>query len=190
MALQDTPVGSYVRKELEWRPDFRRDIVISEGASAGQLLPSFDSKGSALSPYASLTPYTSSLPPSLASQNALQRGRVVGPVKLFAKLIDFWDLSLVDAIPLLGLDDGDIASVRSILSGASTLRGRDVKERLGLLFEIRAGLGALFNDRDAENRWLREKSPSLRESPLELLRQGSFRDLLAIHQSVSRMTGI
>lgn len=133
--------------------------------------------------------YVAPQAPTDGFQNAFARGRLVGPVKLFAKIIEYWNLSRDDVIPLLGLDDGDVHTARSILSGEATLRGRDVKERLGLLFEIRAGLGALFNDRATENRWLRDISPSLKAAPLDLLRKGSFRDLVAIQQSVSRMTG-
>lgn len=183
MALQNTPEGGYTAGEpVRFQP--RIGAIAPESLRQGDFSRSSDDKV-----LHGASSYVAPQTQTKALQNVFARGRLVGPVKLFAKIIEFWDLSIDDVIPLLGLEDGDFSTARSILSGEATLRGRDVKERLGLLFEIRASLGALFNDRDTENRWLRDVSPSLRAAPLYLLRKGSFRDLVAIQQSVSRMTG-
>ena len=116
------------------------------------------------------------------------RGRLTGPVKFFAKLLEVWGLDNNDGAKLLGYED--VRFVRDLLSGASSLRTKDVKDRVRYLFEIDAALGQLFRDEAVERNWLREPRPELDGySPLDILLEGSMEKLLLVKQYVERISG-
>ncbi len=116
------------------------------------------------------------------------RGRLTGPVEFFAKLLEVWGLDNNDGAKLLGYED--VRFVRDLLSGASSLRTKDVKDRVRYLFEIDAALGQLFRDEAVERDWLREPRPELDGySPLDILLEGSMEKLLLVKQYVERISG-
>ena len=118
-------------------------------------------------------------------------GRLTGPIQFVRKLMDYWHLSMPDAIVILGYDSDDIEHVSAVLEGRERFRGRDVKDRIAHLFCIRRVLWSLFRDLDVENDWLREQHHRLSEkSPLSLLLEGSMEALLLVREYVDSAAGM
>lgn len=118
-------------------------------------------------------------------------GRLTGPVRFFAKLLDLWKLNAESGWALLGYDESEKHLVSDLLAGATSLRGRDAKDRIATLFRIQAILKGLFRNIDAENEWLRAPQSALGErSPMELLLNGSMEKMLTVRQLVERMAGL
>lgn len=117
--------------------------------------------------------------------------RLSGPIQFFLKLIELWRLEEEDACKLLGYELMEIKYVEDVLSGVSSLLGRDPKDRIANLFVIRKRLDGLFKDIDVENEWLREKHADLNNnSPLELLLSGSMENILLIKEFVEHVSGL
>lgn len=117
-------------------------------------------------------------------------GRQTGPVTFVVRLLEDWRLQDVDACKLLGFEQADAPHVRSILAGHLSLRGRDIKDRVSLLLEIRASLHSLFRNLETENEWLRESQDALDgRSPLHVLLEGSMLSMLAVKDLVDFMSG-
>ena len=116
--------------------------------------------------------------------------RVSGPIQFVLKLLENWHLSRDDAVLLLGFDQEDNGFVQAVLTGAADLHGRDVRDRIAYLFQIRKTLSALFRDLDVENEWLREPHTLLDgQEPLTLLLGGSMEDLLLVKEYVDVAAG-
>lgn len=125
--------------------------------------------------------------PQPAISRELQ-GQLTGPVKFFAKLLEVWGLDENDGARLLGSEY--VSHVRDLLSGVSSLRTRDAKDRVRYLLEIRATLDQLFRDPTVEQDWLREPRPELGgDSPMALLLEGSMENMLLVKQFVERISG-
>lgn len=117
--------------------------------------------------------------------------RLSGPIQFFLKLIELWRLEEEEACKLLGYELTEIQYVEDVLSGVSSLFGRDPKDRIANLFVIRKRLDGLFKDIDVENEWLREKHTDLNNnSPLELLLSGSMENILLIKEFVEHVSGL
>jgi hypothetical protein len=116
-------------------------------------------------------------------------GRKTGPVLFVEKLLSAWKLSLEQGASLLGFDDA--RSLSHLLAGLTTLKGRDAKDRVRHLFEIREALFKLFGgDESAERYWLREPASLLgNKAPLDLLVDGSMENLLRTKQYVEYVAG-
>ena len=128
---------------------------------------------------------------SAQEQPRFPRGRITGPVKFIAKLLDAWHLDTADACALLGYEVQDRQHVEDILAGSITLRGRDAKDRITTLFRIHSLLDELFRSIDVENEWLREPREALRrQRPIDLLRDGSMEKLLTLRQFIERGAGL
>ena len=116
--------------------------------------------------------------------------RVSGPVQFVLKLLENWHLSRDDAVLLLGFNQEDNGFVRALLTGSADLHGRDIRDRIAHLFQIRKTLSALFRDLDVENEWLREPHTLLDgQEPLKLLLGGSMEDLLLVKEYVDAAAG-
>ena len=116
--------------------------------------------------------------------------RISGPVQFVLKLLENWHLSKDDAVLLLGFDQEDNGFVRAVLAGSADLHGRDIRDRIAHLFQIRKTLSALFRDLDVENEWLREPHTLLDgQEPLKLLLGGSMEDLLLVKEYVDAAAG-
>ncbi len=116
--------------------------------------------------------------------------RLTGPVQFFKNLLATWKLNSTDATILLGMDPDNQSFVRDLLAGLATLSGRDVKDRIVYLYQIRKTLSALFRNEDVENQWLREPHSTLGErSPMELMLDGSMENLLLVKEYVEAAAG-
>jgi len=113
-----------------------------------------------------------------------------GPIKLVRSILTTWKLQPKDALPLLGYEATQWPHVRDLLNGYGTLSGRDVKDRIACLFEVRRNLSGLFKDKEVENDWLRETHSILNDQkPLELLLEGSIENLLLVKDYVELAAG-
>ena len=118
--------------------------------------------------------------------------KVAGPVQFFSKLLEAWNLNdLQSACMLLGYEKSGESDVRDILAGQARLETRDEKDRIAELFVIRKTLLGVFCDRKVENQWLREPQEILGgASPLDLLLEGSWPNLLRVRQLTELMAGL
>ena len=115
---------------------------------------------------------------------------LTGPVLFVTKLVDAWKLDRTSAAPLLGFESTDYTYINHLLDGHVALRGRDVKDRIVHLFEIRRTLSALFQDLEVENAWLRESQPMLDDrTPIDLMLEGSIENLLLVKEYVLAAAG-
>ena len=118
------------------------------------------------------------------------RGRLTGPIQFFGNLLETWKLNRDDAVPLLGFEKTDRPYVEDLLNGHAVLLGRDAKDRIAYLFEIRRTLAALFLDEDVENAWLREAHTMLNDQvPMELLLEGTMENILLVRDFVDVAAG-
>ena len=118
------------------------------------------------------------------------RGRITGPVQFVNQLLATWDLEPESACILLGFERSQFTYVNNVLQGYGTLTGRDAKDRIVHLIQIRKLLSALFRDEAVENEWLREPHDTLNgKAPMDLLREGSMENLLLVREYVEMVTG-
>ena len=121
---------------------------------------------------------------------AHQPDHIVGPVKFILKLLATWNLESRDAVWLLGFEEADEAYVDDIMSGRTPVMGRDIKDRIACLFEIRRALSTWLRDDIEENEWLRERHHLLDDqSPMDLLREGSMENLFLVKEYTGMATG-
>lgn len=117
--------------------------------------------------------------------------RITGPVKFLRKLLATWKLRNQDAVALLGFDETDADRARDLLAGRADLKGRDVRDRIVCLFQIRKTLHSLLQDDTAENEWLRQPHVGLdQKSPMDLLLEGSMENLLLVKDYVEAIAGL
>ena len=127
---------------------------------------------------------------TLGAERSPYQGRITGPVKFINQLLAAWKLTADSACILLGFEPSDSTYVHDVLRGYATLRGRDAKDRIAHLFQIRTSLSALFQDEVVENEWLRESQRALNgKTPMELLREGSMENLLLVKEYVEFVAG-
>lgn len=113
------------------------------------------------------------------------RGRITGPVKFVNQLLATWHLEPEEACILLGFEPSRLTYVNDVLQGYETLTGRDTKDRIVHLIQIRTSLSALFRDETVENEWLREPHDTLNgRKPMDLLLEGSMENLLLVKEYV------
>ena len=118
------------------------------------------------------------------------RGRITGPIRFVNQLLATWQLEAEKACILLGLEPSRLPYVNAVLQGYETLTGRDAKDRIAHLFQIRKLLSALFRDEAVENEWLREPQDILKgKVPMDLFLEGSMENLLLVREYVERVTG-
>ena len=116
--------------------------------------------------------------------------RLSGPIQFVLKLLESWQLDRDEAVLLLGFDETDKDLVRAVFEGREPLHGRDVRDRIAHLFQIRKTLSALFRDLAVENDWLREPHELLDgRRPLKLLLGGSMENLLLVREYVDAAAG-
>ena len=125
-----------------------------------------------------------------AAETSPYRGRITGPVKFINQLLATWQLPADSTCILLGFEPSDSAYIHNVLQGYATLRGRDAKDRIAHLLQIRMSLSALFRDEAVENEWLREPQDILNgKTPMELLLEGSMENLLLVKEYVELVAG-
>ena len=112
--------------------------------------------------------------------------RSSGPVQFILKLLLTWKLETEQADVLLGLEDRNRAF--RILNGSEPLVGRDIKDRIGHLYQVRRTLWSLFQDEIVENEWLREPHSLIHNmTPMDLLLEGSMESLLILREYVESL---
>jgi hypothetical protein len=120
----------------------------------------------------------------------IERGRTPGPISLFGKILAEWNLGSQEAARLLGFEDNETKLAEDVLSGITTLRGKDAKERLRNILRIKVKLDALFENPEAQNKWLHRPAPLLEgKVPFDLLLDGSFENILRVRELVDHITG-
>ena len=118
------------------------------------------------------------------------RGRITGPVKFVNQLLATWNLEPQSACTLLGFEPSQFSYVHGVLQGHETLTGRDARDRIVHLFQIRKLLSALFQNETVENEWLREPHDTLNgKKPMDLLLEGSMENLLLVREYVELVAG-
>lgn len=119
------------------------------------------------------------------AKTSTYRSRTTGPVQFVNKLLDTWHLGPKSACILLGFEPSRFSYVNDVLQGCETLTGRDAKDRIVHLIQIRTSLSALFRDETVENEWLREPHDTLNgKKPMDLLLEGSMENLLLVKEYV------
>lgn len=117
--------------------------------------------------------------------------RISGPVQFLCKLQSMWQLERSQLAIMLGLDPSNDNQIRDLLRGISAFKGRDLNDRFVYLFEIRMFLDGLLEDLQAENEWLREPHSMLENrSPMDLLLEGSMRNLIVVSEYVQMACGL
>lgn len=125
-----------------------------------------------------------------SAEESPHHGRITGPVRFINRLLDVWRLEPEYACALLGFERSESAYVTHVLRGHATLQGRDAKDRIAHLFQIRRLLWALFRDETVENEWLREPRAVLKDkTPMDLLMEGSMENLLLVREVVELTAG-
>lgn len=108
------------------------------------------------------------------------------PALFIKTLFETWRVTPYAAV-LLGLDERAAAE---LLAGTAP-DGRDLKDRIVCLYQIRKNLWALFQDNEVENEWLREPHAALDgRSPLDLLCEGSMENMLLVREYVDMTAGL
>lgn len=115
---------------------------------------------------------------------------LTGPIQLLNKILETWRLGEADAISLLGLEPSGRGYAADLLAGRTALRGRDAKDRLAHLIQIRMMLSEWLRDEAVENAWLREpQDPLDGKAPMQLFLEGSMENLLLVKEYVEAATG-
>ena len=123
---------------------------------------------------------------SPASAEIPDSSALEAPVLFIKTLFETWRVT-EDAATLLGLDE---RAAKDLFAGAP-LNGRDLKDRIVCLYQIRKNLWSLLRDIEDENEWLREPHDILAgRSPLGLLREGSMENLLLVKEYVDMVAGL
>lgn len=118
--------------------------------------------------------------PHRAASAAKQVDR--GSVKFLAGLVRIWGITNQEVGCLLGLEETETFRLFGILSGATPIVGRDLKDRIAALLDIRSVLASRYDgDVEAERDWLRRQVADLEgKSPLETIDEGSIESLLLV----------
>lgn len=109
-------------------------------------------------------------------------------VELAKALKRAWNLSDRELALVLGIKQATSRSLYDVVGEAD--QPGDRRERLNLLFDVRARLSALFDNLNVERQWLRAGNPALGDrSPIDLLQTSHLRDLFRVDQLVFFLTG-
>lgn len=106
-------------------------------------------------------------------------------------LLKRWHISTADRARFMGFSVSEQKYVERLLVGREMLvQGSETEDRIGILYYIRCVLGALFQDKEVESRWLRASHPQLQgKSPMDLIMSGPRTDLLAARNHVDWVSG-
>ena len=119
-------------------------------------------------------------------------GAQIAAATLFKNLKNDWELSEKEMVTLLGLDFDASGQeyVENLLNNNCSFSGRDIKDRMAQLIQIRVALFAIFEDHKVENEWLREPQQMLDgKIPMDLLLEGSMENLSLVHEFVEMAAG-
>ena len=106
-------------------------------------------------------------------------------------LLNRWQIDTSDRARFMGFSASDQQYVERLLVGHEKLvQGSETEDRIGILYYIRCILGALFQDKEVESKWLRASHPQLEgKSPMDLIMSGPRTDLLTARNHVDWVSG-
>ena len=119
------------------------------------------------------------------------RYRLDAPIQAVKKVLERWQVSTDRTAQFMGFDSSMQNYVEELLTGRRMLiHGSETEDRIGILYYIRCILGALFQDKEVENEWLRRPHSELGgKSPMELMQSGPRTDLLTARHHVDWVSG-
>ena len=87
---------------------------------------------------------------------------------------------------MLGFDPTEQKHVDNMLQGRVRMKGRDIRDRISCLLDIRRSLHGVFRDVNVENKWLRSQQELLDgQVPMYLLMEGSMDNLILVKEYVN-----
>lgn len=112
--------------------------------------------------------------PRAHSEMALETNSLHPAIQLVSGLEETWDLSDQEVAVLIGFKKaGHLKEL--FLKHAILLESTDLKRRLYFLLEIRAALKGLFDDKEREKEWMRERNALFQgRSPLSVMLEGQL----------------
>ena len=128
--------------------------------------------------------------PSRLAARGYGPGRISGPVAMLTSLAERWHLQPDQFATLLGFAPYEAQAASNLLTGQSSIRGRDQTDRMKYLLEIYGLLHEVFGDHGVAYDWLSEGKQVLDGgSPLSRMLKGSMEDLLAVRWLVLSLAG-
>lgn len=119
------------------------------------------------------------------------RYRLDAPILAARKLLERWQISTKLTTRFMGFYESEDQYVEGLLTGREMLiQGSETEDRIVNLYYIRCVLGAMFRDKEAENRWLHKPHPQLDgRSLMDLILSGPWSDLVTARQHVDWVSG-
>ena len=130
------------------------------------------------------------LPPGALRDRGVRESMSPAAIRLFLRLAERWQLPVADRCALLG--DLPRPTYYNWVKGKAGPLSRDQLERISLLLGIHKGLGLLFADGEAADRWLRAANRDLEfagRSPLARMLEGGIDDLYAVRRYLDAWRG-
>ena len=114
-----------------------------------------------------------------------------GLEEFYAKLLQYWGLTVDQGAVLAGFGPQRVEDLDRVIAGLAKFDTVDQRDRILELFHLRKLLAGLFRNRDLEMYWLRAPNEGLQGfSPLHVLLQGSFSDVLRVRQFLETLAGV
>lgn len=119
------------------------------------------------------------------------RHRLDAPILAVKKLLERWQISTELTNSFMGYDKSEERYVQGLLTGSEALiEGSETEDRIVNLYYIRCVLGAMFRDKEVENKWLRKPHPQLGgRSLMDLILSGPWTDLVTAREHVDWVSG-
>ena len=109
---------------------------------------------------------------------------------MIMKLLDHWQLSVVEQAAVLGLSAGSRSTLARYRNGEPLSDSRDLLDRAGHLLGIHKSLRVLFpHDRDLAYRWMTQPNATLGARPVDLVVRHGFEGLLAVRRYLDFQRG-
>jgi len=111
--------------------------------------------------------------------------------KMVMALFDHWDLSTEDQAALLGIAQGNRATLTRYRRGEPIGTSRDQLERVGHLLGIHKNLRLLFpQNRDLAYRWMSTRNKAFDNlTPVDVIKDWGFAGLLMVRAYLDRARG-
>ena len=129
--------------------------------------------------------------PALIETPDSTRYKLSAPIQAAKVLLERWNIGTELTARFIGFGQSQERYVEEMLTGREILiQGSEAEDRIVYLYYIRCVLGAMFRDKEVENRWLRMPDPKLGgKSLMDLILSGPWTDLLAAMHHVDWVSG-
>lgn len=119
------------------------------------------------------------------------RYQLSAPILAVRKLLERWHISTELTNRFMGVDESEERYVQGLLTGSEALvQGSETEDRIVNLYYIRCVLGAMFRNKQVENKWLQKPHPQLKgRSPMDLILSGPWTDLFMAREHVDWVSG-